>query len=102
MSEVDQTIEAGYTKPISKITVGDKLELMNTMMFHSTLFRSKAVLDQLKEGLCALGVLDALAKYSSIMEELFVGNKRKALTAGKMFYCPCIHCCYFTVMHVDM
>ena len=80
---VDITTEAGYTKPITTITITGKFELMNTLKFHYTLYRNMAVLDQLKSGLCVLGVLDAMMKYSSILKPFFVCGKQPLLTARR-------------------
>lgn len=84
MGQVDLTIDAGYTKPLSSITLDDKGEIMRTLMLHFTLFRSKAVLDQLKEGLKALGVLGVMSKYSELLEPLFLAKRLKQLSAGKV------------------
>ena len=84
---VDLSLEAGYTKPMTSITMAGKTELMNILMFHYTLYRTKAVLDQLKTGLAVLGVLDAMSKYSNILEPFFVCGKAAPLTAGKSAYC---------------
>ena len=74
-------MEAGYTKPVALITMVGKQEL-RCLMVHFTLFRNKAVLDQLKGGLCILGVADAMLKYSSLLAPFFVAGKQTPLTAG--------------------
>ena len=40
------------------------------------------MLDQFKEGICTLGVIDAIKQHPSIMEPLFVVNGQTRLTAG--------------------
>ena len=81
-SGIDVLIEAGYTKPVSQISLENKTEVAKTLVIH-TLYRSKAVLDQLKSGLATLGLLDAMSKHPQILEPLFVFGNRVALTAGK-------------------
>ena len=60
--------------------MGGKSELLRTVMLYHTLLRTKAELDQLKLGLTALGVLDAMSRYSTILEPYFVVGKQMALT----------------------
>lgn len=75
-------VESGFTKPVTSITITSKLEVMNALMMHFTLYRNKAVFDQLRSGLEVLGVSDAMRKYPDILEPFFVGGKRPPLTAG--------------------
>ena len=56
---IDLTMEAGYTKPIASIAMSEREELKDVLMCHYTLYHNKAVMDQLKSGLCILGVGDA-------------------------------------------
>ena len=53
-------MEAGYTKPVTAITMTGKAEFMDVRKFHYTLYCNKAVLDQLKSGLDVLRVMDAM------------------------------------------
>ena len=54
-----------------------KPDLINTLMFHYTLYHNKAVLDQLKSGLCLLGVLDAMIRWPNILRELSLWGKTR-------------------------
>ncbi|XP_062519771.1 uncharacterized protein LOC134194818 isoform X2 [Corticium candelabrum] len=85
-SGIDVLIEAGYTKPVSQISLENKTEVAKTLVIH-TLYRSKAVLDQLKSGLATLGLLDAMSKHPQILEPLFVFGNRVALTAETIKTC---------------
>jgi len=40
------------------------------------------VLDQLKSGLCVMGVADAMATYPEVMEAFFVAGKQAPLSGG--------------------
>ena len=84
--EVDLIMEAGYAKPVIAITMTGKAELMDVLKFHYTLYRNKAVLDQLKSGLDVLGVMDAMIQWPRILEPFFVGGKQGPLTAGMHVY----------------
>ena len=66
---------------------------MDTLKLHYTLYRNKAVLDQLKSGLDTLGVLNAMMKYPQILEPFFVSGLQAPFTAGKSKF-------HSTVLHV--
>ena len=51
---MDIILDAGYSKPLVTISLDCKQELTSTLMLHYTLYRNKAVLDQLKSGLKVL------------------------------------------------
>ena len=51
---MDIILDAGYSKPLVTISLDCKQELTSTLMLHHTLYRNKAVLDQLKSGLKVL------------------------------------------------
>lgn len=51
-------------------------------MLHYTLYRNKVVLDQLKSGLCVMGVADAMATHPELMETFFVAGKQAPLSGG--------------------
>ena len=85
MEGVDMVLEAGYSKPIASITLAGKADLTGTLIYHYTLYRNKAVMDQLKDGLSALGVLDAMMSYPDVIEPYFVHGKQPPLTAGIYF-----------------
>ena len=82
MEGVDMVLEAGYSKPIASITLAGKADLTGTLIYHYTLYRNKPVMDQLKDGLSALGVLDAMMSYPDVIEPYFVHGKQTPLTAG--------------------
>ena len=83
LGEPGLVLEAGYTKPLSLQSISDRVLLIRTLMLYYALLRSRSVLDQLAEGLSALGVLEAMKLYPKLMEPLFVAGLRKPLTTGK-------------------
>ena len=84
LSEVDMIIDAGYSKPVSVITIDEKDELAQVLRVHYiyTLLKNKAEMDQLKNGLSELGVGEAMNKYPDLLEQLFLAAKSTPLTAG--------------------
>ena len=61
----------------------NKVELMHTIMRHCALLRSKSTIDQLAEGLSALGIIEAMKLHPELFEPLFVRGKQVPHTAGK-------------------
>ena len=51
-SDVDFIYSSGFTKPISKITIDDRDQLIRTMWLHYTIYHPHAELEQLRIGLC--------------------------------------------------
>lgn len=72
-------LDSGYVKPFMAITVENKHELCDTLKKHFTLFKSKAVLDQLKSGLAELDVLEVITKYPDVLKPF---STRSSLTSG--------------------
>ena len=86
LKEINNILEAGYTLPVTSIWMEGKPDLLRTLQLHHFLFRSKAELDQIKSGLTALGVLDAMFKYPIIFGAFFVAGKQPPLLAGSTFF----------------
>ncbi len=82
ITAADTTMEAGYTKPVATITMARKQELVRILMLQYILLGNKALLDQLKADLSTLVVLDAMAKYPTLIEPLFISGQHPPLTAG--------------------
>ena len=86
LNELTAILEARYILPVTSIGMEGKPELIRTLLLHHSLLRSKAELDQLKSGLAALGVLDAMSQYPTILEPSFVAGKQTPLTAANAFF----------------
>jgi len=52
-------------------------------MVHCALLRSKSEIDQLGQGLSALGILEDMKVYPKLFEPFFVRGKPMPLTAAK-------------------
>ena len=70
------------------ITISERDELVDTILRHYALYRSKPALDQLAAGLNAFGVADAIRQYPDLLEEFFIAGKLAPLTAGNAL---CMH-----------
>ena len=78
----DIIIEAGYTKPLTLVTLAEKDSLIKTIKIHFTILKCKAELDQLKSGLSIMGVGEALCSHSDLLSPLFISTKATSLTHG--------------------
>ncbi|CAH3152215.1 unnamed protein product, partial [Porites lobata] len=50
----------------------NKTSVIQAILFHDAIGRTKTALDQLRDGLCCLGFLEKMNKYPVLFEELFV------------------------------
>lgn len=63
----------------------NKESIMQSIKLHHVLLKSKAELDQLIDGLGALGVLKSIRENNSLFERLFVASHCDMLNAGKQW-----------------
>jgi len=64
MESMDLLLECGYTKPIPKVVVADKTNIIQTITLHKAVLVSLAELLQFRKGLSSLGVAGALKDHS--------------------------------------
>lgn len=83
MANIDLILECGWSKPVLSLQLGQKEELKRVLCLHHVLLKSKAEMDQLREGLATLGVADIMKKHPACLESFFVFTPSKVLTAGK-------------------
>ena len=50
----------------------NKLDVLQSLMFHNILVKKKAILDQFRKGLSILGLLDEIQRKPEMFEECFV------------------------------
>ena len=75
-------IDCGFTKPPCLLQLADKTALVKALTLHHVILRSKAELDQLRDGLNTLGVASALASNPMLFEPLFTAIEDAKLTSG--------------------
>ena len=79
---IDLVTEAGYTKSLSSVELSDRNNLISTITTYHIFIKTKAMMDQFKEGLEDTGIYSYLKSYEDQMRPLFV-NERVPLTAGE-------------------
>ena len=66
------------------LDLNQRQELTRVLCLHHIILKSKAEMDQLREGLATLGVADIMKKNPKCLESFFVYTQSKTLTAGKI------------------
>ena len=66
------------------LDLNQRQELTRVLCLHHIILKSKAEMDQLREGLATLGVADIMKKNPKCFESFFVYTQSKTLTAGKI------------------
>ena len=79
----DFRFEVGISDLSSKLHLSDRFHLLQSLSTHFTIVQVKAQIDQLIEGLGAIGVYDLMKCNPHIMKRLFTSNP-KPLTADFM------------------
>ena len=91
MEGVDILTEAGFSKPIIKLSLADKSELIQIVALHHTILKCKAELDDLLDGLRSLGIDEMLKTHPNLLQPYFTATGIQALTAGKeLRACACV------------
>ena len=76
--------DAGVSSLSNTVSINDKESIATSLAMHFVLYVSKAELDELKEGMSLLGVLELLQNNMVVMRTLFT-PQNCPLTASTMF-----------------
>lgn len=72
--------DAGVSMPSSSIAIDNKEDVALSLAKHYLIYTCKAELDQLKEGLSRMGVIDLVNRYPLLMKPLFLSSGKPKLT----------------------
>ena len=86
LQNVTVLVDAGYTKPVCKIALAHREEIIQMVAVQNTIMVCISELQQLREGLRALGVADLIEKHPLLLQPFFVHHTSLLLTAGKFNY----------------
>ena len=78
-------IDAGFTKPVCRLTLTDKEELIQMVALQNTIILCSQELQQLCEGLSALGVANLIRKYPALLKPFFTIQENQQITTGKFY-----------------
>ena len=82
IANIDLLLECGFTKPVNNLQMKDKADLIQTIALHKVILASLAELSDFKQGLCVLGVADALKQHGSLLRPFFCNDADVNLTSG--------------------
>ena len=73
--------ESGFSKPSYKLSLTDKVDLIQSVALHHVILKTLGEASQFQEGLGSLGVLQQIKQHGQLMSEFFVIRGSK-LSAG--------------------
>lgn len=85
---LSKATEAGYMKPLSRLEMSDKHDIISVLTTYHLFIKAKAAMDQFKEGLEFFGIYNYIVKYPDLLRPLFV-NERTLLTFSKCLKNAC-------------
>lgn len=74
--------KAGFDRPIVSLSVADKAALVHAVSLHCSILEVKAEVDQLREGLKLMNVLQYIEEQGELLES-FLCDKSTPLNPGK-------------------
>ncbi len=99
MDNIDLLIECGFSKPVSKLELRDKVDIAQAVALHKVILASFAELTQFKEGLSTLGVAEAMKDNPDILRCFFCSESKKILIAGMC--CHILYILYCVMPQLD-
>ena len=76
---LDLISECGFTKLTTKLTMDDKVTLVQSVPLPQVILRTLGELSQFRDGLDTLGVDSAMEQYGVLLQEFFVNKKSGVL-----------------------
>lgn len=76
--------EFGFSAPSRTFTVADKDDIVKSLSLQYLIYANRAEIDQLKDGLQTLGVLQLMQQYFYLFRPLLQSTTKPSLTASQM------------------
>ena len=74
----------GYTRPVQNLSLGDKVDLVQTISLQQVVVNSLGELSEFRRGLDTLGVARAMEQYPHLLRQFFCIQSKEQLTSGKI------------------
>lgn len=71
MNNIDLFIKCGYCRPIIRVTMSKKVDIIQSVALQEVLLNSLAELTQFKEGMKDLGVLDMIQEHKDLLRSFY-------------------------------
>ena len=75
-------LDCGFPKPLALLQLAERDEVVECAIVHYTHHRIRGELDQLKEGLAKVGVLEAITRDPDLFKPLFCWDSSVQVTTG--------------------
>ncbi|XP_068751097.1 G2/M phase-specific E3 ubiquitin-protein ligase-like [Montipora capricornis] len=75
-------LDCGFPKPLALLQLAERDEIVECAIVHYTHYRIRGELDQLKEGLAKVGVLEAITRDPDLFKPLFCWDSSLQVTTG--------------------
>ena len=82
MNNIDLFTKCGYCRPIMKVTMSDRVDIIQSVGLQEVLLNSLAELTQFKEGMRCLGVLDMIQEHKDLLRSFYCTDSKIQLDAG--------------------
>ena len=83
-SEFNFRFDAGVTISASAVNIEEKEEIILAFVNNYLMYSCKGELDQFKNGLKSLGILELLQQYPTLMKPLFVYSEKPCMKAATL------------------
>ena len=90
MVEIDVFTRCGFYKPIAKVSLSDKVDIVQTVPLQEVILDSLAELTQFRDGMKALGVLSMLQTHKDFFRSFYCTDSKQSLDAGTCIKFHCI------------
>ena len=84
---IDFLLQCGYTKPVQKITIADRVDLVNIVSLQVVILSMLGELSEFRRGLNTLGVADAMEKFPHLLRGFYSIDAKESLTSGESPIC---------------
>lgn len=81
MENADEFFKCGYTKPIARIVIADKVDIVQSVALQHVVLSTLGELTQFCDGLSSLGVGSALKEFKELMHSFFCKDTKTKLSA---------------------
>ena len=79
---MDLLLTTGFQKPMCALEVDDRADIRSALVDYHCLFRVKAEMDQFRDGLADVGVLEFFRQNPDLMRPLLTYSCHGQITAG--------------------
>ena len=74
--------DCGFTKPPSRLSITDKVDVIQSVALHHVILKALGELSQFREGLDTLGIAKAMEQHEVLLQNFFV-IKESEVTGGR-------------------